>query len=162
MRLPRGLWAIALCGALAGCAPGTGTPAATAGPSHAAQKADVHAIEADLEAEIDRKLGVVGTVVTCPSQISWHVGDSIHCDISTPDVAAGLGVVTLEDEDGRYSWYMTNTCSAERDILGTPMAGCVSPRPSDITTCPWEDGELQCPTPTSSPRARVGPQGIEP
>ena len=126
----------------------TGAPAPvtdTATGASDAQVADVRAIETDLEGQIDQKIGVIGTRVTCPEQVTWQVGESFRCDVTAPDFPPGVGVVTLVDDSGRFSWYITNTCEGERSATASPGPECVTPpTPYDSQTCPWVDGHVDC------------------
>jgi len=78
-------------------------------------EANTQAIEGDLEEQIDEKLSgppwnkpVEDTRVTCPTDVRWQVGDSFRCDVAAPGFPRGFAEVTLEDDDGEYSWYIKN------------------------------------------------------
>lgn len=150
----RGFSLIVLCGVLVACAPPAGGPAAKSTPSATATSplVDLSFIEADLEAQVDAKLGVRRTQVTCPAHVSGKIGSSFHCDVVAPGFPPGLAQVTWESGDGRYSWFLTNTCSGQQDIVGSPMPECVTPDPSQLTDCPWANGRVDCGMPEGSRR----------
>lgn len=144
-----------LCVYMAGCA-STGTDATSADPtkqadSSRAEPADINAIEPDLTRQINGKLGVAGTRVECPDKVSWRVGDSFHCGVTSPGFPPGIAVLELEAEGGDFSWYLTNTCEDQRTAIGTPAPGCIDPDPSRVTDCPFENGRLECPSEPARP-----------
>lgn len=102
-----------------------GTPGSSASPAGAI---DIGGIEADLEKQIDRKLGDEETVVSCQAPRAWEVGDSFQCNVDSPGFPPGIANVTKERNDGRYGWYITNTCEGQARVVPTPRAGCVTPR----------------------------------
>ena len=89
----------------------------------------MRAIEADLERQIDKKLGLQGTSAKCPPNVSWRVGDSFFCEVVTPDSAAGFAEVTRIADSRGYSWYISNTCRDEKRKLGYQKPECVTPTP---------------------------------
>lgn len=100
------------------------TPSVSASPTGAI---DVGDIEASLERQIDRKLGVEETVVKCQAPMSWEVGEAFQCNVDSAGFPPGIANVTKERDDGRYSWYITNTCEDQARIVPTPLEGCVTP-----------------------------------
>lgn len=161
MRPRDGFGLVALCGALIGCASATDAPAAESTPSATAtaEPVDVPYIEADLEAQVDMKLGVRRTQVTCPTYVSGEVGSSFQCDVVAPGFPPGLAQVTWGSDDGRYSWFLTNTCAGEQDVASTPLPGCVTPDPSQLTNCPWVKGRVGCSTLKGSRRGTSETRG---
>ena len=90
-------------------------PTGEQGQNSSTHEANTNAIEGDLEKRIDKKLSgppwnkpVAGTRVTCPTGVQWQVGDSFRCDVASRGFPRGFAEVTLEDDDGKYSWYITN------------------------------------------------------
>lgn len=104
--------------ALAACTSNSANPSHPSSSEEAesspAYEADIPAIERDLEGQIDEKVsrqwhrGVAGTRVDCPSDVHWQVGDSFRCDVSVPGFPPGLAEVSIESDDGNFSWYISN------------------------------------------------------
>lgn len=104
--------------ALAGCTSNSAKPSAPSDSEGAgaslAFAADIPAIARDLEGQIDEKVSrqwdvhVVGTKVECPTYVHWEMGDSFRCDVTVPDFGPGIAHVTMESDDGKYSWYLSN------------------------------------------------------
>ena len=99
-----------LAACMSNCAsPGSQEPAGS--PEYVA---DMSAIESDLEGQIDEKVSrqwetrVVGTRVECPPQVDWQVGESFRCDVTVPGSPPGYAKVSMESDDGKYSWYISN------------------------------------------------------
>lgn len=103
---------VLMSAALAGCASNSANPSAPSSSEEAGSspsyEADTSAMEVDLEGQIDEKLNVVGTQVECPSYVVWQVGDSFHCDVTAPGSPPGFAEVTLDSDDGKYRWYISN------------------------------------------------------
>ena len=118
MTLRHNVGIVLMSTALAACTSNSASPNAASSSEEAESSAsyepDVPAIEADLEGQIDVKVGrlsgkrIVGTRVDCPSEIEWQVGGSFRCDVTVPGQKRGYAEVTMETSDGRYSWFISN------------------------------------------------------
>jgi len=36
------------------------------------------------------------------------VGDSFRCDVTAPGFPSGIADITIESDDGKYRWYISN------------------------------------------------------
>lgn len=75
---------------------------------------DIPGIERDLAKQIDGQVSrlferpVEGTEVDCPPNVDWEVGLVFRCGVQVPDSPAGFAQITVESDDGKYTWFINN------------------------------------------------------
>lgn len=68
-------------------------------------EADIPTIQEKIEGGIHDQLGQRVTV-DCPSQIDWEAGEEFHCFAEDGSGQSARVTVTMENDDGEWSWQM--------------------------------------------------------